>query len=128
MNVVEEEISTSWPYVTAQKFELGAQQWLDMANADFMSFLPLVLRTDLDPWSNYSESQQGWIDESFVIDGTQRPNNDTIPPQVFKYELVDDAYVPVAETVTGAGTVSPLWQTSPPPAEPSPWRIPCSPS
>lgn len=117
MNVVEEEISTSWPYVTAQKFELGAQQWLDMANADFMSFLPLVLRTDLDPWSNYSESQQGWIDESFVIDGTQRPNNDTIPPQVFKYELVDDAYVPVAETVTGAGTVSPLWQTTPPPQD-----------
>lgn len=111
------EDDSSWPYITLGNFEAMAKKWRKSSGIELMSFLPLVSGEQLATWGNYSVESQDWIDQSFEIDGTIRPNNESIPSQVYRVQATQNTVERVNES--GINFAAPVWQLSPPPVDPS---------
>ena len=112
--------NSSWPFVTSRNFELYARPWRESAQAAFISFLPVVSHNNLTKWESYSVANQDWMERSFAIDGTVRPNNASISATVYEFDNASGTLVPVPATTAGSFPLTPLWEVSPPPLDPAP--------
>lgn len=105
-----------FPFVTDSTFEVVAGQARIRSGIEGISYAPLLTKVEqLEPWVNYSVTNQGWIEESrrytsrFEELETTMYTNSTIPPAV--WDLSTGTIAPVQSEPPYA----PFWMISPPP-------------
>ena len=101
--------NTTWPFVTIPDFAVKAQKILTLSRASIIAVYPKVMHEDRAAWEQYGFENQGWVDESLVI---QKSN------PFFKGTNLDSYYdYPHIHTNDGISPNNsmyfPTWQASP---------------
>jgi len=111
-----------FPFVTVPAWELYACHARQQAGLEGIAYTPIVTTANLANWSNYSVSNQNWIQQSRQI--MLELSNDTqagLGNHYVNTSILPMIYETTAtgtEPVTGPGPFLPIWQSSPPPFDP----------
>ena len=116
--------NAEWPFVTVPFFELHGAHARDIAHVDFFSFSPRVEESKRSEWESYSVNNQWWLQDSqnTTVTASEREEiisslEKSIPDRIYGLKEGEGDDV-VFTTDIGTGPYFPLWEMSPPPADP----------
>lgn len=110
----------TFPFVTVPMFEVQGQHARQQSGIEIFAYTPLVKESQRDEWQAYSNTHQGWIQESRrqVLGGGGTLKSSSyldVPIAPFLWQRDKDGN-PVP--ASGSDPFAPIWQTSPPPFTP----------
>jgi hypothetical protein len=100
------------PFVTVPHFEVRGQHFKAVSDANVIAYTPIVSEENLELWNDYSNENQGWIQESYVLRGAEDETASPIIPFIYRNSSEGK---PVREI--GGGEYSPLWQQANAPSD-----------
>lgn len=107
--------NVNWPFTTLPDFEVRGATARNSSQAIIIALLPMVSDADRAEWEAYSQSHQGWIQESHGESQLGGTPMQPIAEEIYRrQELNDSTKIPVPDP-EGAGPYAPVWQLSPPP-------------
>ena len=119
--------NASFPFVTVPMWEVYASQARLQSGAEIFAFTPIVEEAEMGLWANYSNSHQGWLQESRNLQQNRKEVvvgssylNDSVAPWIYEHEptaLQKGEFVQIRPP--GPGPYTPFWQVSPPPVNPA---------
>lgn len=101
----------SWPGVNLPLFDAQARNLREQLNADWVSVVALVHKSERSTWDTYVAENQGWVQESRHLSGVEDVgNNPEITPYIFRRDNSGDPY---RDVILPETYYAPAWQTTP---------------
>ncbi|KAL3922056.1 MAG: hypothetical protein SGILL_002410 [Bacillariaceae sp.] len=111
--------ASTWPFVTLSSFEVYVGNTRAQASSELIVVAPIVSKENLPKWNEYSNENQGWIDESFAVYGDERNDFSPIPSSCYRFGRFKGRTVLVSEDGSGNYPAAPFWTMSRPPFDTS---------
>ena len=111
--------NSEWPFMTLSSFEVFVSNTRAQASTELVVVAPFVAADQIEQWNDYSNNNQGWIDESFEEYDAGRLDLNPIPSSVYRFGRFKGRTVLKPEDGLGGFPVAPFWQMSRPPYDTS---------
>lgn len=127
--------NATWPEIVVPHFELRAGEINHLANAEQVTFVPLVRERQLNQWEDFASNNQDWLTESLHWQDLLLADNKTqiygrareleagtpkIPSHLWRFAEGDHGtIVSVSGSNSSIGYYAPVWQQAPAPRSPS---------
>jgi hypothetical protein len=108
----------NFPFVAMPSFEVQGGQTRGITHNDVVMWIPFVTELQREEWSNFTNAEKDWYNESLMILQTDvsRRNDSYIHDAQFR-SFIWEEHPDVVEAPQGNPTTifAPLWESSPPP-------------
>jgi hypothetical protein len=109
-----------WPFMTLSSFEVYVRNTRTQGSSELVVVAPFVAPDQIEDWNQYSNANQGWIDESFQEYETGRLDLNPIPSSLYRFGRYKGRTVLKPEDGLNTPYPSaPFWQMSRPPFDTS---------